>query len=559
MSEMSGRGSGGLGRLETERKGRSSPVLETDGVSGLGRRGSGAGGGGTAGTSGFVRPPPSSPGVKAGAADDNLAFNAFLSFVEEHGKLGLRHSIADRIRLSVKDRDGRPVPGAKVFVDGVLRRTTHPDGTALLHPERWGVASQADVRVEGSGGDVSISLGAARSRRLDLRLQGPRVVPDPVPVDVAFVIDTTGSMGDEIQRLKDTLGVITYQISRMRPQPILRLGMVLFRDEGDDYVTRVVPFTADLHRFEAELRGVTAGGGGDYPEDVQAGLKASLHDLKWREEGVRLAFLVGDAPPHIDYGQQFTYLDAAEEAARRGIKITAIGASGLDRAGELAWRQIAQATSAPFVFLTYGEKGDSEGSPSTVSHHVGSNWVAADLDAIIVRMVKLELSHFSPTGLEPQVDHFSAAPDPARSKDAVLDELFERAMKQIVDYAVEPLGRATPTVVLPLDVRLADAATAKSRIERRVALGLSRKPEFRLVEAAAKAELLETLAKQLSLAHEEGKTVTPGRMLPAELVVLGRLDGGRAGELELLLELVRLETGEILSLSLLRIERSLLL
>ena len=505
------------------------------------------------------RSPPSSPGVKAGAADDNLQFNAFLKFSEDNRNRGLPHVVRDRVVLQVRDQRGRPVAGARVVVDGQSRRVTYADGRTLLHPQRWGVGSQADIVVEAEGVRATSNLGAARSRKLDVTLPADRGRFDGVPLDIAFILDTTGSMGDELTKLRDTLDVITFQISQMSPRPRLRLGMVLFRDKGDDYVTRTVPFTPDLARFKAALRTVRAGGGGDTPEDVQSGLRIALQELNWGGEGLRLAFLVGDAPPHLDYQQKYSYVDALEEAAQRGIKITTIGASGLDRQGELVWRQLAQATMAPFVFLTYGESGDSEGSPSTVSHHVGSNWVAADLDAIIVKMVKVELSHFSDRGFEPSTDWFSADGHPERPSEDVLKELFDRAMKQLVDYAVEPLARSTPTVLLPLSATDVGAEKSIERLSRWLSLGLARKPEFQLLEADRKADLLKALAQQMSQAYDESKVAEVGKLVPAKLAVLGQVGPGEPGRLEMLVKLVRIETGEVLSLSLLKVDRTLVL
>lgn len=494
---------------------------------------------------------PQSPGVKAGAADDNLQFGAFTQFARENRHLGLPHVVEDRIVLEVRDRNGRPVPGARVSVDGQARRTSYADGRALLHPQRWGVGMQSELTIEALGQRVETQLGAAHGRKLSVILDAERSSVSQVPLDVAFVIDTTGSMGDEIQRLKSTLDVIAYQISRSEPRPQLRLGMVLFRDQGDEYLTRVVPFTSDLSAFERELAQVQAGGGGDGPEDVQSGLHAALRELRWRGEGVQLAFLVGDAAPHLDYGQPYTYVRALEEAATRGIKITTIGASGLDRRAELVWRELAQATMAPFVFLTYGEKGNSEGSASTVSHHVGSNWEAADLDAIIVRMVKLELGHYRDVPYAERKDYFSAAPHPSRSSTEVLEELFSKSMRQLVGYAVEPIQPRTPTVVFPV------AGEDDGRLARRLQVQLSRTPEFQLLEVNEQQSLLGQIANQMKEKFSPEEMVEAGKLVPAQLAVLAQVDPAADGKLEMLLELVRLETGEVVSLSLLEIDARL--
>ena len=503
--------------------------------------------------------PPATAGVKAGAADDNVQFNAFLRFAADNRRRGLPFAAERRRVISVRDRRGRPWPGARVaLVDKqrvVASRRTYADGRTLLFPEAANDGDQRFVlRVEVDGQPaLERPLGARRA--IDFEVPYERPSADVVPLDIVFVLDTTGSMQDEIDKLRDTLNVINFQINHAQPRPDVRYAMVLYRDRGDAYRTRVVPFTASLDEFSAELAKVSAGGGDDYPEDVQAGLEAALTQLRWIDHGVKLAFLIGDAPPHLDYGQSFTYLTAAERAAQRGIKIATIGASGLNRTGELVWRQIAQQTMAPFVFLTYGEKGDAEGSPSSVSHHVGANWVADDLDAIIIRLVKHELAYWRPRGAPEREDYFIARPNPQRPPSEVLDELFSQSAQQLVDYSLESIAPRTPTVLLPLH----DDDTARGRsLERRLAVGLSRQGRFQLVEKERRTDVLKILADQMASTYDEARMVEIGKMVPARLAVLGTIDPNADGPVELLVKLVRLETGEVLSLSLMRIDAALL-
>ncbi len=521
------------------------------------------------GAPGILPPPPPPPtpapaaaGVKAGASDDNLAFNAFLRFLDQHRGRGLREDIERRVVIKLVDVEGRPVPDAKLTWtepgQPAVERTTYADGRTLVFASPKAGDHGATVRVEVPGGEtVTRSLQGAR-RQLELRLSGPRAEVKKVPLDVAFVLDTTGSMDDEIVSLKRTLEAIHFQISNLSPRPDVRFGMVLFRDRGDDYVTRLVPFTSDLKQFAASLATVDAGGGGDYPEDVQEGLHDALEKLEWRDRGVRLAFLIGDAPPHLDYGQPFDYLVAAREAARRGIKITSIGASGLSVEGEVVWRQLAQYTMAPFVFLTYGEKGDTEGTPSSVSHHVGSNWVADDLDAIVVRMVKSEVAHYSPRGAPKKDDYFSAESRPGADGRAVLDDLFRQSVRQLTDYALERIDPRTPTVLLPITARPEAMGATAERLGRQLSVALGTAGPFQLVEDAGRQALLDKLAEQLGDAYDVERAAEAGKLVPARLAVFGQLDGSSASELELLVKLVRLETGEVLSLSLLKIDRKLL-
>jgi Mg-chelatase subunit ChlD len=302
---------------------------------------------------------PGSSGVKAGSSDDNLQFNAFLDFLDKNMGSVLPCSVFNRVVISVKDKNGLPLADAKVVVqDGgktLLERRTYADGRVLIFPSESKDLQGQSVKVVVSyaGKTKDAFLNASGRHQVEIQYDLARRDFQSIPLDVAFIMDTTGSMGDEIAQLKKTLEYIHFQISNLSPRPDVRFGMVLFRDHGDEYVTQLIPLTQDVKEFQAKLNEVQAGGGGDEPEDVQEGLNQTLNELKWREEGVKLAFLIGDAEPHLDYGQTYTYVQAMNDAARKGIKIATIGASGLNTQGETVWRQVAQYTMAPFVFFTH--------------------------------------------------------------------------------------------------------------------------------------------------------------------------------------------------------------
>lgn len=506
------------------------------------------------------RPRPRSSTVQAGAADDNLQYSAFLKFLDENARPQTRPDRGERLIVSVLDRAGLPVPGAQVELrDGqrTTKKITFADGRTLLYP----VGDQAEVAVR--YGDLRVVQAVPHGRhRLAFTLPTQRRVQRTVPLDIAFILDTTGSMDDEIAQLKATLEVIHFQITHLSPRPDVRFSMVLYRDEGDDYVVRKVPFTSDVEAFRQTLDRVRTGGGGDYPEAVQAALRTAVDGLKWRDDGVRIGFLIGDAPPHLD--GEISFLDTMERASGRGVKLAAIGASGLSIDGEVVWRQIAQATMSPFVFLTYGERGDAEGTPSTVSHHVGSNWAADNLDAIVVRMVKVELAHYAADGAPPREDYFSAIINDAAGADAVLDELFARSVKQLTDYSVEQIGARTPTVVLPasLDTKGARpfAGGIASKLARRLELALSGSGNFQLIEGERLGALAEATASQMSARYDSTKMVEVGKLVPAQLAILTQLAERQDGKpMEMLVKLVRLQTGEVLSLSLLKIDMKLVM
>lgn len=172
----------------------------------------------------------------------------------------------------------------------------------------------------------------------------PRPVPPPTPparraVDVVFAVDTTGSMGGLIEGAKRTVWSIATHIRQTEPDAELRIGLVAYRDIGDDYVTRDFALTGDLDAVFAELSGYQADGGGDTPEDVAAALHDALHKMQWRGDARKLVFLVGDAPP-ADRGDVPMFETLAREAGDRGIVLNTIRC-GLDGDTARAWQQIA--------------------------------------------------------------------------------------------------------------------------------------------------------------------------------------------------------------------------
>jgi hypothetical protein len=178
---------------------------------------------------------------------------------------------------------------------------------------------------------------------LTLGLAAPAVAaPSPAPrVEVAFVLDTTGSMGGLIEGAKRRIWSIARRIGEGRPRPDLRMALVAYRDRGDAYVTQVHDLTADMDAVYRDLMSFQADGGGDGPEHVSAALSDAVHRLSWSGgPALKVIFLVGDAPPHVDYQDGFDYRRHAREAAARGIVVETIQCGG-DPATTAVWREIA--------------------------------------------------------------------------------------------------------------------------------------------------------------------------------------------------------------------------
>lgn len=167
-------------------------------------------------------------------------------------------------------------------------------------------------------------------------------------VEVVFVLDTTGSMGELIDGAKKKIWSIVNEIASAQPTPIVKIGFVAYRDKGDAYVTQVVDLNSDLDKAFATLQTLQADGGGDTPEHVSKGLSDGVHEISWTrgssgnsQSGLyQVLFLVGDCPPHTDYNDGYDYKKHAREAAQRGIVINTIRCGGNAQTQPI-WQEIA--------------------------------------------------------------------------------------------------------------------------------------------------------------------------------------------------------------------------
>jgi hypothetical protein len=156
---------------------------------------------------------------------------------------------------------------------------------------------------------------------------GSLVIPQGKPrIDVVFVLDTTGSMSGLIQTAKDKIWSIARTMASAQPTPEIRIGLVAYRDRGDAYVTRVTDLSADLDSVYATLMDFHADGGGDTPESVNTALADAVHRMSWSQDSqaYQVIFLVGDAPPHMDYAGEARYPEIAAAAKEKGIIINTI-------------------------------------------------------------------------------------------------------------------------------------------------------------------------------------------------------------------------------------------
>jgi Mg-chelatase subunit ChlD len=236
-------------------------------------------------------------------------------------------------------------------------------------------------------------------------------------VEVVFVLDTTGSMTGLIEGAKQKIWAISNQIASGKPTPRLRIGLVAFRDRGDAYITKVFDLTDDLDAVYGHLKEFQAAGGGDEPESVNQALHDAVTKVGWSKDPktLKIIFLVGDAPPHMDYPDDVKYPATCKLAAERGIIINTVQCGGspetrkywqdICRKAEGSYVQIAQdggvvAVATPYdreleginaevtrTTLTYGDEGKRSADAAKVRAAVALGAAAgADRTAFAAKM-----------------------------------------------------------------------------------------------------------------------------------------------------------------------------
>ena len=324
----------------------------------------GAGGLGLTGVGGATPSPgpiaaQQSVNVRAGEWDDNANYREFGRFLATAAGSGF-HPIDVRERQFIVARDvaGKPLPSCEVSVldaqgnATVLRTLATGRAVFFPHAERLsGTSFTAYARCGGNAMSAPFTL--ADDGVVDLRGKEPRA-EEGFSVDIGFALDTTGSMREEIDAVKATLRKVAQSMNGVD----VRVGLVEYKDKGDEFVTRVYPMASDVTRFANDVSSLSASGGGDMPEAMSQGFHDALTRLDWRPAATaRLLFVIGDAPPHVEDQNGPDYADDARLAARKGVQVHGVAASGMDALGQVVFRQISQYTGGTELFVLRGGAG----------------------------------------------------------------------------------------------------------------------------------------------------------------------------------------------------------
>lgn len=171
-------------------------------------------------------------------------------------------------------------------------------------------------------------------------------------VEVVFVLDTTGSMSGLIAGAKDKIWSIASSIAQAQPAPSVKMGLVGYRDRGDQYITTRTELTDEIDAVYEKLMGFEAAGGGDGPESVNQALFEAIERFEWSENPstLKIVFLVGDAEPHMDYDDDVKYQATCKLASERGIMINTIQC-GMMGNTKGHWTKIANLTNGAYASI----------------------------------------------------------------------------------------------------------------------------------------------------------------------------------------------------------------
>ncbi len=464
--------------------------------------------------------------VKAAAHNDNEEFYAYRQFCKSVNLPNVQSSWKpdERYIIRVVDQNNNPVHKVEVTVSKgnfTWTANTPASGEIVLFPKMdldpgYNNIEDYEITVEQNSQKVQPSSESVITVQLDRE----RILPKKIPLQICFLLDATGSMEDEIQQLKDVIFSIHSRIVSHQSNPAASFSLVAYRDKGDAFLVKGYPFTSNIDSFQIQLEPLHAQGGGDTPEDVCAGLQYSMESLNWNPDAVKFVFLVGDAPPQVGRYADKNYLWAARKAREKGIRIVTVGASGLNTLGEFVFRQIALLTEGEFVFLHYGESGESSGAgtvsdPGKVSHHTGSNYNARRLDDIVVDIVTKDLGYLMvPSAIVRQ------KADPGLESD-LYDVRLTNLLQQVFRSDLELKQK---TVVLsPFaveDSTLSDVSNYlwETAIEKAINIA-----PVNIVERNKMEELLKENSLSLTGLSEENPDPKVGKLLNADYMVFSRL------------------------------------
>ncbi len=325
--------------------------------------------------------------------NDNDHFAEFVDKINAQGNgwydVAAKWNLVATRRIHVRVHNGaeQAVPLATVTLldaqGGVLwTAVTDADGDAYLF---YGMspsvesAKPASIQVTTLDGKNMTHLLTGDEEEIVLALDS---VGNATKLDIMFMIDTTGSMGDELEYLKAEMGDVIRRVAQECSIGV-RTSVNFYRDKGDEYELRYFNFRSDVEEAVTLLAQQRAYGGGDYPEAVDTALNYAINQAKWQEDAIKVMFLVLDAPPHANTESISTINQAIAKAAERGIRIIPVASSGVNTECQVLFRTWAALTGGTYTYLTdHSGIGGSHDKPDVEEENVEL------LNDMMVRIIK---------------------------------------------------------------------------------------------------------------------------------------------------------------------------
>jgi hypothetical protein len=279
-----------------------------------------------------------------------------------------------RIVVLVNDASNNPVVDAVVVLkrDGTDIWSTKTDnkGKAELWADLYQKSDEIDsTKLQLLVGNATVSpvktfLGGVNKITLSGSFSTPK------KVELAFMVDATGSMDDELEFLKTELLDVINRAKSDNPTVDMLTGSVFYRDKGDDYVTRISNFNTNIQTTLNFIKNQKASGGGDFPEAVHTALDKAINEMQWSTTArTRILFMILDAPPHYEPNIVANLQTLIKQASEKGIKIIPITASGIDKQTEFLMRFMAASTNGTYVFITNESGVGNEHLAPTVGYY----------------------------------------------------------------------------------------------------------------------------------------------------------------------------------------------
>lgn len=329
---------------------------------------------------------PESGQMTAGEWNDLHNWKEWLELLEEenYGIMMERFDIrpTNRYSVMVVNQENAVLPNINVQLldkNGEVIWETYTDnsGKAELWEGALGKTDHASRIIVGAQEKRDIVSIEEGSNTFVLKTDCVR----PEKMDIVFTVDATSSMNDEITYLKSELLDVINKIKATNEEVDFNLGSVFYRDKGDTYLTRVSELSNEIEKTIMFVGQQNSSGGGDHPEAVESAIEETLK-LNWREDALKVVFLILDAPPHEDNATMIKIRSQIKEAARRGIKLIPVTASGIGRETEFLMKFMAILTNGTYVFIT-----DDSGIGNPHLDPVVDDYEVEKLNDCLVRLI----------------------------------------------------------------------------------------------------------------------------------------------------------------------------